>query len=80
MTELSRHQKRVIRQHATQIMSIGTRMGQEMADCLDDALIDAILGRVRGSKGWPNRSVPAVKRIGVKTFTGLTILPGEYQK
>lgn len=74
MAELSRHQKRVIRQEATRIVAIGTRMGQEMADCLDDALRDIILAGV-SSKGWPNRFVPAVKRIGVKTFTGLTILP-----
>ena len=58
----------------------GSQMGRDMADCLDQALIDAILDLSRVAKGWPDRWVPAVQRLGVKTFTGMTTLPGEYPK
>lgn len=80
MAELSRYQKRLITQEYSRFEALQTRMGREMADCLDDALIDAILDLSRVAKGWPDRSVPASQRLGVKTFTGLTTLPGEYPK
>ncbi len=80
MTELSRHQKRMIRHAYGKFNVIQTQLGRDMADCLDEALRDAILGIPELRARMPNRWVPAVKRIGVKTFTGLTILPGEYLK